>query len=68
MRGPLALEPEIIELWAGIAARYPLLFLEDGLAESDWDGWEQLTEQLGDRLQLVGDDIFATDRRSCARG
>jgi enolase len=52
---------EMIELWAHIADRYPLRFLEDGLAESDWDGWAQLTDQLGDRLQLVGDDIFVTN-------
>jgi enolase 1/2/3 len=52
---------EMIELWAGIADRYPLLFLEDGLAEGDWDGWKQLTDRLGDTLQLVGDDIFVTN-------
>jgi enolase len=52
---------EMIELWAGIADRYPLLFLEDGLAEGDWDGWKQLTDRLGDDLQLVGDDIFVTN-------
>jgi len=52
---------EMIELWADIAERYPLRFLEDGLAESDWDGWKQLTNRLGDRLQLVGDDIFVTN-------
>jgi enolase len=52
---------EMIELWDEIAGRYPLMFLEDGLAESDWDGWKQLTERLGDRLQLVGDDIFVTN-------
>ncbi len=52
---------EMIDLWAGIAGRYPLMFLEDGLAEGDWDGWRQLTERLGDTLQLVGDDIFVTN-------
>ncbi len=52
---------EMIDLWAGIAGRYPLLFLEDGLAEGDWDGWKQLTDRLGDTLQLVGDDIFVTN-------
>jgi enolase len=51
----------MIELWAGIADRYPLLFLEDGLAEGDWDGWKQLTDRLGHDLQLVGDDIFVTN-------
>jgi enolase len=52
---------EMIDLWVGISERYPLLFLEDGLAEGDWDGWKQLTEAIGDRLQLVGDDIFVTN-------
>ena len=52
---------EMIELWAGISDRYPLLFLEDGLAEDDWDGWKQLTDRIGDRVQLVGDDIFVTN-------
>ena len=52
---------EMIDLWAAIAGRYPLMFLEDGLAERDWDGWKQLTNRLGDRLQLVGDDIFVTN-------
>jgi enolase len=51
----------MIELWAGIAGRYKLLFLEGGLAEGDWDGWKQLTDRIGDRLQLVGDDIFVTN-------
>jgi enolase len=63
---------EMIELWADISARYPLLFLEDGLAEGDWDGWKQLTQRIGDRLQLVGDDIFVTNpdilRRGIERG
>jgi enolase len=52
---------EMIELWVGVSDRYPLLFLEDGLAEGDWDGWKQLTQVVGDRLQLVGDDIFVTN-------
>jgi enolase len=52
---------EMIDLWANIASRYPLLFLEDGLAEGDWDGWERLTDRIGDRVQLVGDDVFVTN-------
>jgi enolase len=52
---------EMSEFWADISARYPLLFLEDGLAEGDWDGWKQLTDLIGDRVQLVGDDIFVTN-------
>jgi enolase len=59
---------EMIELWADLTARYPLLFLEDGLAEGDWDGWKQLTDLLGDRLQLVGDDIFVTNPAILRKG
>jgi enolase len=59
---------EMIELWADLSARYPLLFLEDGLAEGDWDGWKQLTDRLGARLQLVGDDIFVTNPAILRRG
>jgi enolase len=63
---------EMIGLWADISDRYPLLFLEDGLAEGDWDGWKRLTQRIGDRLQLVGDDIFVTNpdilRRGIERG
>jgi enolase len=59
---------EMIEHWVEIAARYPLLFVEDGLAEGDWDGWAQLTDQLGARLQLVGDDIFVTNPEILRQG
>ncbi len=47
--------------WSAIAERYPVVSLEDGMAEQDWDGWRHLTERLGSRLQLVGDDIFVTN-------
>ena len=59
---------EMIELWADLSARYPLLFLEDGLAEGDWDGWKQLTDRVGDRLQLVGDDVFVTNPAILRKG
>jgi enolase len=52
---------EMVEFWAVIPDRYPVLSLEDAMAEGDWDGWQRLTERLGDRLQLVGDDIFVTN-------
>ena len=51
----------MVDYWETVNARYPLLFLEDGMAEQDWDGWKLLTDRLGDRLQLVGDDIFVTN-------
>jgi enolase len=52
---------EMIDLWSEIAERYPVISLEDGMAEDDWDGWRTLTERLGSRLQLVGDDVFVTN-------
>ncbi len=52
---------EMVDYWAGIPDRYPVLSLEDGMAEQDWDGWKLLTDRLGGRLQLVGDDIFVTN-------
>ena len=52
---------EMVDYWSSIAERYPVLSLEDGMAEQDWDGWRQLTERVGSRLQLVGDDIFVTN-------
>ena len=52
---------EMVEYWSTIPDRYPVVSLEDGMAEQDWEGWRTLTEQLGGRLQLVGDDIFVTN-------
>jgi enolase len=52
---------ELIAFWEDWASRYPVLSIEDGLAEGDWDGWASLTRKLGERLQLVGDDLFVTN-------
>jgi enolase len=52
---------EMPEFWAEIVERYPVVSIEDGAAEDDWDSWRTLTEQLGDRVQLVGDDLFVTN-------
>ena len=52
---------EMIDYWADIAQRYPLISLEDGLAEDDWDGWAALRQRIGDRVQLVGDDFLVTN-------
>ena len=59
---------ELTDYWADIAARYPVLSIEDGMAEEDWDGWKALTERLGDRIQLVGDDVFVTNTERLRRG
>jgi enolase len=58
----------MIDLLARWAERYPIVSIEDGLAEDDWAGWTALTERLGGRLQLIGDDLFATQSARLARG
>ena len=52
---------ELADYWADLASRYPIVSIEDGMDEEDWDGWKPLTEQLGERVQLVGDDLFVTN-------
>ena len=52
---------EMIEMYASFVEKYPLISLEDGLAENDWEGWKKLTDRLGDKIQLVGDDLFVTN-------
>jgi enolase 1/2/3 len=59
---------ELVDLWADWTTRYPIVSIEDGLAEDDWLGWGQLTERLGDRVQLVGDDLLVTNTSRIARG
>jgi enolase len=51
----------MIDLWESWIDQYPIISLEDGLGEKDWEGWQELTERLGDRVQLVADDIFCTN-------
>src|SRR5690606_15019078 len=53
---------------ADLVGRYPIVSIEDGMAEDDWQGWKQLTTELGDRCQLVGDDLFVTNTERLARG
>jgi enolase len=59
---------EMIEFWGELAANYPVVSIEDGLAEDEWDAWRTLTERLGDRVQLVGDDLFVTNVERLRRG
>jgi enolase len=59
---------EMVDLLADLAERYPIVSIEDGMAEEDWDGWRALTERLGDRCQLVGDDLFVTNPTRVRRG
>jgi enolase len=58
----------MVDAWARLADKYPILSIEDGLAEDDWDGWKALTEKLGDRYQLVGDDLFVTNTERIQKG
>lgn len=59
---------EMVEYWRMLLDKYPIISLEDGLAEDDWEGWALLTKELGDRLQLVGDDLFVTNTKRLADG
>jgi enolase len=60
--------PELADYWADLAARYPIVSIEDGMDEEDWDGWKALTERLGGSVQLVGDDLFVTNTERLGRG
>jgi enolase len=59
---------ELAAYWAEMAERYPILSIEDGMDEEDWEGWRELTERLGERIQLVGDDLFVTNTERLRRG
>jgi enolase len=59
---------ELASLWSDLAARYPIVSIEDGMAEEDWGGWSTLTDRIGGRVQLVGDDLFVTNTERLRRG
>ena len=59
---------EVVAFWEEMVNKYPIISLEDGLAEEDWEGWKLLTERIGDRVQLVGDDLFVTNSKRLAKG
>ena len=58
----------MVKYWAGWINKYPIVSLEDGLAEDDWSGWKNLTDTVGDKCQLVGDDLFVTNTERLAKG
>jgi len=64
----IATSDEMIDLWAGWCEKYPIRSIEDGLAEDDWAGWKRLNDRLGDKIQLVGDDLFVTNVKFLQRG
>lgn len=59
---------EMVEYWENLVEKYPIISLEDGLAEEDWEGWKLLTEKLGHKIQLVGDDLFVTNTERLSKG
>jgi len=59
---------ELVNLWAGLVAKYPIVSIEDGCGESDWATWKKLTDKLGDKIQLVGDDLFVTNVKFLQKG
>lgn len=59
---------ELIEHWKNLVEKYPIISIEDALDEEDWEGWQQLTKELGDKVQLVGDDLFVTNTERLAKG
>ena len=59
---------EMVDLWKGLSEKYPIISLEDGMGETDWEGWEMLTKAIGSKVQLVGDDLFVTNTVRLAQG
>ena len=66
--GKVKTAAEMVEFYADLVAKYPIISIEDGLAEEDWEGWKLLTERLGNQVQLVGDDLFVTNTERLAKG
>jgi len=59
---------QMVEFYSQLCATYPIISIEDGMSENDWDGWKKLTEKLGDKVQLVGDDLFVTNTKFLKKG
>ena len=66
--GKVFTSKELVDHWADLIDKYPIISIEDGLDEEDWEGWQYMTEKLGDRLQLVGDDLFVTNTKRLKKG
>jgi len=66
--GQLKTREEMVDYWADLVDRYPIISIEDGLAEEDWEGWKLLTDKLGKKIQLVGDDLFVTNTTRIQKG
>ena len=66
--GKVLSKKQIVQMWKRLAEKYPIISLEDGMAETDWEGWEMLTKALGSKMQLVGDDLFVTNTQRLKQG
>jgi len=67
-KSPKKSADQLIDFYEDLVNRYPIISIEDGMAENDWDGWKKITERLGDRIQLVGDDLFVTNAKTLQQG
>ena len=67
-RGTVMSRQDMVDMWKGFVDRYPIISIEDGMAEEDWEGWKMLTDALGNRIQLVGDDLFVTNTERLKKG
>ncbi|MCD4669122.1 MAG: phosphopyruvate hydratase, partial [Actinomycetia bacterium] len=66
--GKILTPSEMVDYYAGLADKYPIISIEDGMAEEDWDGWKMLTDKIGDEVQIVGDDLFVTNTKRLKKG
>lgn len=67
-RGTVMTRQDMVDMWVGFCDKYPIISIEDGMAEEDWEGWKMMTDALGDRIQIVGDDLFVTNSERLSRG
>jgi phosphopyruvate hydratase len=67
-RGTVMTRQEMVDMWVGFCEKYPIVSIEDGMAEEDWEGWKLLTDALGKKIQLVGDDLFVTNTERLKKG
>lgn len=67
-RGTVMTSEEMVDMWAGFVEKYPIISIEDGMGENDWEGWQLMTERLGKKIQIVGDDLFVTNTERIKKG
>ncbi|MCL2820519.1 MAG: phosphopyruvate hydratase, partial [Oscillospiraceae bacterium] len=61
-------QQDMVDMWVNFVGKYPIISIEDGMAEEDWEGWKMMTEALGDKIQIVGDDLFVTNTERLKKG